>query len=151
MNPRKLLSHPNTRRGYAAERLRRAAQLADMAERQKFLEEALEKYRTWAAGLGALPHRISADVAACGASSSPARSRGAHDLRDRLGLRAAPVEHSSALADLITSGDLIAVENDAGEPALIRAHRERITRYEAGSAPVLPAAGLWRLPVLGEA
>lgn len=59
----KLVVHPNTRRGYAAERLRRASQIGDVAERQKFLEEALEKYRAWALGLGTAPHKVSADVA----------------------------------------------------------------------------------------
>jgi hypothetical protein len=55
--------HPNTRRSYADERLRKAAELL-IAERAKFLEEALAKYRVWATGLGAPPHKVSADIAA---------------------------------------------------------------------------------------
>jgi hypothetical protein len=55
--------HPNTRRSFGAERLRKAAQIKDLVERQRFLEEALEKYRVWATGLGVAPHKISADVA----------------------------------------------------------------------------------------
>jgi hypothetical protein len=58
----KIVVHPRTRDGYAAERLRKAAVMDD-SERQKFLEQALEKYRAWSLNLGALPHKISADVA----------------------------------------------------------------------------------------
>jgi hypothetical protein len=59
----KIVVHPNTRRGFAAERLRCALQIEDAAERRKFLELALEKYRAWALGLGTAPHKVSADVA----------------------------------------------------------------------------------------
>jgi hypothetical protein len=59
----KITVHPNCRRGYAFERLRKAAQIGDVAARQKFLEEALEKYRAWALGLGAAPNKVAADVA----------------------------------------------------------------------------------------
>jgi hypothetical protein len=63
MTNAKIVVHPSTRRGYAAERLRKAAQIEDVAERQEFLEQALEKYRAWALGLGAAQHKVSADIA----------------------------------------------------------------------------------------
>jgi hypothetical protein len=68
--------HPNTRRSFAAERLRKAAELEDTA-RLSFLEQALEKYRVWATGLGVLPHKVSADVAILRSEffPSPARRR----------------------------------------------------------------------------
>ena len=59
----KIHVHPNSRRAYAAERLRKAELIEDAGERQRFLEEALEKYRVWSAGLGVPPHKISADLA----------------------------------------------------------------------------------------
>ena len=71
----KIVVHPNTRRGFAAERLRRASQIEDVAERQKFLEEALEKYRAWALVLGTAPHKVSADVAILRCSFFPKLQR----------------------------------------------------------------------------
>jgi hypothetical protein len=67
--------HPSTLRGYVAERLRKAAQIEDITERQKFLEAALEKYRVWATGLGAPLHKISADVAILRCQFFPPRQR----------------------------------------------------------------------------
>jgi hypothetical protein len=50
--------------------------------RQKFIEEALERYRTWAAGLGALPHKISADLAILRSAFFPSpEQRRVHDRR----------------------------------------------------------------------
>jgi hypothetical protein len=63
MTNAKIAVHPSTRRGYAAERLRKAAQIGDVPERQEFLEQALEKFRAWALGLGVPPHKISSDLA----------------------------------------------------------------------------------------
>jgi hypothetical protein len=59
----KIVVHPASRAGYAAQCLRMAAEIEDIAQRQEFLETALSKYSAWAAGLGVLPHRIAADVA----------------------------------------------------------------------------------------
>jgi hypothetical protein len=55
--------HPNTRRGYALERLRKAEIIEDAAERHRFLENALLKFRHWALGLGAPPSKVNADIA----------------------------------------------------------------------------------------
>lgn len=54
----------STRRAYAAERLRKAAEIEDDAERRKFLEEAIAKFHAWSSGLGVARHRIAADIAA---------------------------------------------------------------------------------------
>lgn len=47
---------------------------------------------------------------------------------------------TEALADLISSGDLIWREDDAGGIGVIRAHHDVITRFEAGALPALPPA-----------
>jgi hypothetical protein len=54
----KIVVHPNSRYAYAAERLRKAAVIEDSVERQRFLMEAVEKYRVWSTDLGVLPHRV---------------------------------------------------------------------------------------------
>ena len=56
--------HPSTTIGYARERLRKAAEIEDGAERRSFLTQALAKYRIWANSIGVAPHRISRDIAA---------------------------------------------------------------------------------------
>jgi hypothetical protein len=58
-----IIVHPSTRQGFAAERLRKAAQIQQMSARHGFLGEALERYRAWAITLGVPPHMISKDVA----------------------------------------------------------------------------------------
>jgi hypothetical protein len=62
-NTARIVVHPSTRRGYCVERLRKAAQIEDLAARHRFLEEALGKYRAWALNLGTAPHKVSADLA----------------------------------------------------------------------------------------
>ena len=59
----KIVVHPNTRRGYAAERLRKAEIIADQAERHRFLEDALLKFRYWCLGLGVPLSKVNADIA----------------------------------------------------------------------------------------
>jgi hypothetical protein len=58
-----IVVHPSTRRGFAAERLRNAAQIEDATERANFLDEALAKFAAWSEGIGVAPHKIQADVA----------------------------------------------------------------------------------------
>jgi hypothetical protein len=74
-NTARVVVHPNSRRAYAAERLRKAAEIEDIAQRQEFLETAVAKYGAWAAGLGVLPHRISADLAILRCQLLPPRQR----------------------------------------------------------------------------
>lgn len=59
----KITVHPSSRKAYAAERLRKAAQIEDVAQRQEFLETALAKYAAWSTNLGVPPHKVCADVA----------------------------------------------------------------------------------------
>jgi hypothetical protein len=58
-----IVVHPRTRDGFIAERLRKAAEIRDLAERQRFLGEAIEKYRLWAIQLGVPAHKVGADTA----------------------------------------------------------------------------------------
>jgi hypothetical protein len=70
----KIVVHPSTYRAYAAERLRKAADMND-TERRKFLTDALEKYRTWSTSLGVLPHKVSADLAVLRSQFFPSPQR----------------------------------------------------------------------------
>jgi hypothetical protein len=76
MDTAKIVVHPNTRKAYAAERLRKTENMSD-TERFKFLEEALLKYHAWTTGLGVLPHKVAADLAVlrCQFFPSPQRRR----------------------------------------------------------------------------
>ena len=59
----KIVVHPRTRNGFAAERLRKAEIIEDPAERHRFLEDALLKYRYWSLGLGVPASKVTADIA----------------------------------------------------------------------------------------
>jgi hypothetical protein len=49
-------------------------------------------------------------------------------------------ERSTALNDLLASGDLALVTADSGELHLVRTHRNAVTRYEIGAMPMMATA-----------